>query len=84
LDDLEPVVEILAKAPFVYSLFEVAVRRSDHPNIDFESFVAADPLELSLLKKAKKLDLDARRDLADLVEKQGTAVGLLESSFAPP
>ena len=46
--------------------------------------VAADALELVLLQEAQQLDLDRRRDLADLVEEQRAAVGLLEAPFAPP
>ena len=44
--------------------------------------VAADALERALLQEAQQLDLDRRRDLADLVEEQRPAVGLLEAPFA--
>src|SRR5690606_14975540 len=36
------------------------------------------PLELVLLEEAQQLDLDRRRDLADLVEEQRAAIGELE------
>ena len=43
--------------------------------------VAADALELALLQHAQQLDLHRQRDLADLVEEQRAAVGLLEAAL---
>ena len=42
-----------------------------------------DALELALLQEAQQLDLDGRRDLADLVEEERPVVGLLEPAVAP-
>ena len=52
LNDLEPVEQIFAEPTVLYALIQVAVRRCHDPDIDFERFVAADPLELPLLKEA--------------------------------
>jgi hypothetical protein len=40
-------------------------------------------LELALLENAEQLDLDRKRKLADLVEKERAAVGELETAAAP-
>ena len=41
---------------------------------------AAEALELALLEHAQQLGLDGRRHLADFVEKQHAAVGLLDAA----
>ena len=74
-DDVEPVVEVLAEPALRDLLGEVAVRRRDHADVDLDRLRAADALELVLLQEAQQLDLDRRRDLADLVEEQRAAVG---------
>ena len=38
----------------------------------------ADRVDLALLERSQKLDLDVEGQFADLVEEQGAAVGLLE------
>ena len=43
---------------------------------------APDPQELSFLKHAEQLGLEARGDLADLVEEQRALVGALEAAGA--
>ena len=82
-DDVEPVVEVLAELPLRDHLLEVAVGRRDDADVDVDRLVAADALELALLQEAQQLHLDGRRDLADLVEEQRAAVGLLEAAVAP-
>ena len=44
---------------------------------------AAEPLDLPLLEHAQQLDLDVRRQLADLVEKDRRAIGQLEAADLP-
>ncbi len=56
--------------------------RRDDAHVDPLRPIAADPLELALLKEAQQLDLDRERDLADLVEEQRALVGLLEPALA--
>ena len=53
-------------------------------HVDLDRLVAADALERALLQDAQELDLRRRRDLADLVEEERAAVGLLEAPGAPP
>jgi len=51
LHHLEPVVEVLAESTVLHALLQVAVRGRHDPNVDLQRFIAADPLELSLLKE---------------------------------
>src|SRR5881397_1727154 len=46
--------------------------------VDGDRPLAADPFELAFLKQPQQLGLHRRRHVADLVEKEGAAVRLLE------
>src|SRR5439155_7459059 len=83
LDDLQAIVEVLAKAPVGDPGFQVLVGRGDHPHVDLDRDVAADALELLLLERAEKLRLRLERHVADLVEEERAAVGGLELPLAP-
>ena len=80
VDDVEAVVEVLAEAPFAHLGREIAVGRGDEAHVDLDRLVAADALERPLLEDAQQLDLRRQRDLADLVEEERAAVGLLEAA----
>jgi hypothetical protein len=72
--------EITTESTLRDFVLEIPVRRCDHPDIDLPCRVGTHALELSVLEDAKQLSLKLNRDLADLVEKQRTAVGGLEAS----
>ena len=82
-DHVEAVEEVFAESPFGDARPQVAVGRGDDADVDLERLVAADALERPLLQEAKELHLRRRRDLADLVEEERAAVGLLEAALAP-
>ena len=81
-DHVEAVEQILAEAALADLACQIAVRRGDHAHVDADGLVAADALELALLQHAQQLRLRRGRDLADLVEEQRAAVGLLEAAVA--
>lgn len=72
-EDMQPVIEILAKTPFLDCAPEVNVRGRDHPDIDFKLARAPDPLNPPLLQKAQQVHLKIQRQIADFIEKNGTA-----------
>ena len=78
----EPVVEVFAERFLVDSLFQVAVRGGDDPDVDLPWGIAADSVELVFLQDAEELGLGLQRQLTDLVEKQCTAVRELEAAYA--
>ena len=80
VDDVEPVVEVLAEGSLADLLLEVAVGRGDDAHVDLDRLLAADALELALLEHAQDLDLHVLVDLADLVEEEGALVGELEAA----
>src|ERR1700704_7181724 len=80
----QSVVEILAELPARHGVGEVPVGGDDEAKVGLERHGAADPLELALLEDTEKFGLDGRRELADLVEKQGAPGGELEAARLLP
>src|SRR5439155_23001119 len=76
----QTVVEILAEASRPDLGLEVPVRRRDHAHVDLARGVVAHALVLPLLQHAEEFGLKLDREVADLVEQDGTAVGQLEAS----
>src|SRR5690606_19801273 len=84
VNDVEAVVEIFAKAPRLHVGRQIAVGGREQADIGADRIVAADALEGALLEHLEELHLRELRDLTDLVEKEGAAVGLLEATDATP
>ena len=79
---VEPVEEILAELAGGDPGAEVDVGRSDHAHIDRALIAGADPAHQALLEHAVELYLHRQREVGDLVEEDGAAVGLLEQTAA--
>src|SRR5271163_552238 len=77
-DDVEAVVEILAKMVRGNFGLEVAIRRRDYSRVDVDRALAADPLEVLILQEAQKLGLEGGRQVGNFVEENGAAVSRLE------
>ena len=80
VDDVEAVIEVLAEAAAGDLLGEAPVGRRDDPDVDHVDGPAADALDLAGLERPEQFDLGVERKLADLVEEQGRAVGILEAA----
>ena len=80
--DADAVVEIGAKLAALDRVLKVLVGRADEAHVDLDRPHAADPFEFAFLQNAQQLDLEARRNVADLVEKQRAAVGEFEPALA--
>ena len=78
-----PVIQILAKRPLPHLLFQIAMRRHNHPHIHMNRLIPAHALYLALLQHPQQLRLHRNRHVANLVEKQRSAVSLLEFSDVP-
>ena len=59
---------------------DVAICRGDKPHVHAQLFVAAHPSKRSILQKSQQLCLQWAAHVADLIEKNGSVVGLLELS----
>ena len=62
---------------------QVAVRGGDDADVDAHGPLAADAHDLAVLDDAKQAHLRGEGELADLVEEERAAVGLLEPALAP-
>ena len=82
-EHVEAVVEVLAELAVLDQLDHVAVGGGDQAEVDLHRPLGADGIDLALLQRAQQLDLRVERQLADLVEEQRAAVGLLELADAP-
>src|SRR5262249_40399208 len=81
--DAETVVQVLAKRLLAHGLEQVAIGRGDAPDVDADWRLAADAVELILLKNAKQFRLRLRRQLADLIEENRAPIGQLEPARVP-
>ena len=77
-DDAQAEVEILAERPLLDLLLEVLVRRRDDPHVDLDRARRAEPLDFAFLQHAQHLGLRLRAHVADFVEEDRAAIGLLE------
>ena len=81
-DHVEAVEEVLAEQPLPHARLEVLVRGGDHAHVRLDRRVAADAVELAVGQHAQQARLQVRRHVADLVEEQRAALGLLEAAAA--
>src|SRR6185295_10109133 len=75
---VQPVVEILAELAAAHRQLEIAVRRGDDARVGAQDARAAEALEFALLQHAQELRLHRRAHLADFIEEQHPAAGLLQ------
>ena len=83
LKNVQPVIKVLPKQPFSDAVFEVDVRGGDHPDIEADPFVAAQPLDLFLLEHSQQFRLHRKRHIADLIKKNRPVVRRFEFPHAP-
>ena len=81
-DDIQAVVQILAKAPIRDRFEQVHVGGRDDAHVDGNGFRTADALDLAFLQNAQQLGLQRQRHLADFIQKDGAAMRLFEQSNA--
>ncbi len=72
------VIEILAEAALLDLGLQVPVRGRDDAHVHLNQLATAQPLDDTLLQEAQQLRLQRQRHVANLIEKQHTAVGGLD------
>ena len=82
VDDVQPVEQVLAEAAVRQALFQILVGGGDDAHVDLLAARRPQRPDLALLQDAQQLGLQRGRQLADLVEEQGAAVGLDEQAGA--
>src|SRR5262245_46069500 len=75
---VEPVEQVLAELAGRCEFIQTPVGRGNHSHVGGDGVAPADAFKLLILKQAKHLRLRRGRHVADLVEENRAAVGLLE------
>ncbi len=75
---VEPVIQIAAKRPILYGLFQILVGGRYDPYVGLDGLVSADPFEFFLLQHPQQADLDIQTDGTDFIQKNGSLVGQFE------
>src|SRR5262249_26787723 len=73
-------VEVVAKAPFLDRVLEIATRRGEDAHVGLDPLRAAEALHLSRLHGAQKLRLKPDVEIPNLVDEERSAAGLLENA----
>ena len=81
--DAQPVVEVFPELLLPDGRFEVAVGGGHDAHVHGDGLLAAEPLQALLLQHPHQLDLRAKSHVADFIQEDGAAVGLLEPADAP-
>jgi len=68
LNDVQPVVEVLAELAGGDALLELAMSGRDDAHVDVVRLVRADRTDLALLERPQELDLQRERHVAHFVE----------------
>jgi hypothetical protein len=79
-ENIDTMKEVAAEFVIFDAVFEIAVSGNNDADIDLYGFVAADAFDFAFLKHAEKFGLHGNGHIADLVEEESTALGLLEFS----
>ena len=81
-DDVEAMEQVFAERAGLDPLLQVLVRGGDDAHVAAHRVVAADAIELAVGEHAQQARLQVERHVADLVEEERAAVGLLEAAAA--
>ena len=79
LDDVQAVEEVLAEAVLADGLDDVAVGGGDQADLDAQLLVAAHAGEAAVLEEAEQLGLEGTAHVANFIQEDGAAVGLLDA-----
>jgi hypothetical protein len=84
-DDIEPVEEVLPEAPGGHEMREILIRGRDHAHIYRPGgALAPKALHCALLEHAQQRRLASQREVADLIQEQGSGMGEFEGPETPP
>ena len=81
-EDVQAIEQIRAEGALSNRRVEVSIRRGNHSDVNADGAAPANSLELTFLQDTKQRHLCVCGQLADFVEKQGTAIGELELALS--
>ncbi len=77
---VDPMQQVRTEASLGDQRFQVLVGGRDHPHVDPDEFAPADPEEFAFRQYAQETRLQRQRHVADFIQEQGAAIGLLETA----
>ena len=77
--DIQPIVQIPAESAVADFVVQISIGRRNNAHVDIDGSRTAQTLELAFLDGPQQLGLQLERELTDLVQKNGAAVGHLEA-----
>ena len=81
-EDIEAVVEILAKKAFFDALREVEIGGGDYTNVETDSLITAEPFDFFFLKDAQQLRLNGEGHISNFVKEYGSVIGAFKLAGA--
>src|SRR5690242_1110925 len=76
--DVNAMKEVATEGILLDEIFQIAMSGDEDADIHLRGLIASDALDLSFFEGAKQLGLHGKRHIADFVEEEGAAIGLLE------
>ena len=77
---VEAVKQVFPKAAFLDALLQVLVRGGNHAHIGLDGVVATDAVKMPVRQHAQQPCLQVKRHVANFIEEQRAAIGLLEAA----
>src|SRR5262249_19820297 len=77
-ENVDTVEEVTGEFGVFETVFELAVGGNDDPDIDLDGLIATDALDFAFFEDTQKLGLHGNGHIADLVEEERAAFGLLK------
>ena len=81
-DHVEAVEQVFAEHPVLDALLQVLVGGGDHAHVGLDGVVPAHAVEMAVAQHPQQPGLQVERHVADFVEEQRAALGLLEAATA--
>ena len=79
-DDIQAMVEVLSKLSALDAFFQILVRRGNDANIGLNGLVTAYAVKVPVGEYTQKPSLQLHRHIADFIQKERAALGLLKAA----
>ena len=79
-DHIEPVQQVLAEQAELDALFQILVRGGNHAHIGLDRRMAAHTVKTAIAQNPQQARLQLKRHVANFIQEQGAAIGLLKTS----
>ena len=79
-DDVQAMEQVFTKRTVFNALLQILMRGSNHTDIGFDRRVAAHAVEVTIAQHTQQAGLQIERHVANLIEKQRAAIGLLKAA----